>query len=383
MPSSPSTSRRSFAGTSVRSAVCAPCSSSVSEASSSRRTSASSADADIPGTPPARDRCRRHSRRAPYRARRRAPGRSAGRGRRSAARRPERARITLDESRAIRRAGRPEARATRADADHPRPRRELQLDQRRDHPEPGAQVERQRRRVEALLDQPDLRDARAGRLDATLDEEPSDAAPLHARLDRDGSDGGDGPALMEPRHPHHSAIQLRHQPAERIEGEEMAHVAARVRRCRHHRLLSVAERDVVEGDEVDVARAVGVAFLQGTDRRDGHRHHSPGDTNSSARGRAAPVFPCGQVVAGEIDARLAGLAVAERAVRTQAATGIAAAGAARAGRRSPRCASRRGSWRAAPSRRFRHRRAAPTTPGAPCAGYRATGRRPAASRRAR
>jgi hypothetical protein len=70
---------------------------------------------------------------------------------------------------------------------------------------------------------------------------------------------------MQPRHADDLAVELRHQTTQGIERQEMPHVAAGIRRRAHHGRLRVAECDVVERQEVDVAGAVGVPLLQRPD----------------------------------------------------------------------------------------------------------------------
>src|SRR5262249_18459694 len=164
----------------------------------------------------------------------------------------------------------------------PRSRRELELDQRRDDAEARAEIERERRRVEALLDETDLWRARPRDLDAALDEETSNALPLHAGGDGHRTDHRPGAPDVGPRQPDDLPIQLRDATAERVEREEMADVAPRIGRRRDGGGLPVPHGDVVERDEVDVSRAVGVALLERADR---HRH---GVITPLATRRAAP-----------------------------------------------------------------------------------------------
>src|SRR5581483_10143624 len=90
-----------------------------------------------------------------------------------------------------------------------RPGGQLEVEERRDDPEPGPEVEPERMRVEALVHEPDLRDAAAGELDRALEEPAADAAALDARVDGDRPDRRHRPARMDPRDADDLAVLLR------------------------------------------------------------------------------------------------------------------------------------------------------------------------------
>src|SRR5262249_23175193 len=94
------------------------------------------------------------------------------------ARRPEGPAVALAETGAIGVGRGAQAHAARRGGADALAGRQLELAQRRDDPEAGAEVERQGRGVEALVHEAHLRRAWPGALDATLDEAPADAAPL-------------------------------------------------------------------------------------------------------------------------------------------------------------------------------------------------------------
>src|SRR5439155_2639642 len=98
--------------------------------------------------------------------------------------------------------------------------------QRRDHPEPGAQVEAEGLGVEALVHEPDLRDAAPAELDGTLEQPTPDPAALRAGIDGDGADGGDRAARMDPGEAQCLAVLLGDGATEGVDRQQVADVAA-------------------------------------------------------------------------------------------------------------------------------------------------------------
>src|SRR5439155_1162887 len=151
-----------------------------------------------------------------------------------------------------------------------RPGRKFQVEQRRDHPEPGAQVEAEGLGVEALVHEPDLGDAAPAELDGTLEQPTPDAAALRTGIDGDGADGGDRAARMDPGEAQYLAVLLGDGAAEWVDRQQMADVTATLGRRADAGRQAVRHRDAVEGDEVEVAHALDVALLDGPQREAGH-----------------------------------------------------------------------------------------------------------------
>src|SRR2546423_10415119 len=123
------------------------------------------------------------------------------------------------------------------------------------------QVEAERLAVEALVHQPNLRDAAARELDGALEQPAADPASLHARIDGDRANRRHGAARMDPREADHLPVVLGERAAERIDGEQMADVAAALSRRPDAGLQTVRERDPVEGDEVEIAHPLDLPLL--------------------------------------------------------------------------------------------------------------------------
>lgn len=115
------------------------------------------------------------------------------------------------------------------------------------------------------MNQAKLRDTGPGQLDAARQQRAADATPLHVRIDGERTEGRDRTARVQPGHPDDLAVDFGHQTAQRIERQQVPHVAPGVRGRSHHRWLRVAQRDLVERQEIHVPGAVGIPLLERPD----------------------------------------------------------------------------------------------------------------------